>query len=78
MAEADAKNAVKTADMEKIRETFAKLEPLLKNKNPECDDLLDDIHAIPGSEELVLQMDKFKFKQALEELLRLKKEMGIE
>ncbi|MCL2269970.1 MAG: ATP-binding protein [Treponema sp.] len=79
LQEIDAQRAVKiaqagSADAKKIHEIFAKLEPLLANKNPECEELLDDIYAIPGTEELARQIDKFNFKQAVLELSKLKRE----
>jgi signal transduction histidine kinase/CheY-like chemotaxis protein/HPt (histidine-containing phosphotransfer) domain-containing protein len=63
---------------DKIREIIERLEPLLKNKNPECEDMLDEIRTIPGAEELARYIDKFKFRQALGELPNIKKEWGIE
>ena len=79
LAEFDAARAEKSVqtrftDAKKILEILDKLEPFLKNKNPECEDLLDDILAIPGAEELAHQIEKFNFKQAAEELIKLKKE----
>jgi len=68
--------AQKTNDIEKVRDILTKLEPMLINKNPECEELLKDIYTIPGAEELANQIDKFNFKQAIEELSRLKKEWG--
>jgi CheY-like chemotaxis protein len=59
-------------ETEKIREIIARLEPLLYNKNPGCEDMLGEICAIPGTEELAQHIDKFRFKQALEELEKLK------
>jgi len=35
--------------------------------------LLDDIRTIPGTEALMQQMEKFKFKQAILELAKIKK-----
>ena len=78
LAEAAAKNIPKTGNVEKIREIIEKLEPMLKNKNPECEDMLDDVHSIPDAEELVLQIEKFNFKQALDEIAKIKKVWRIE
>jgi len=61
-------------DAQKIREILSKLEPMLINKNPDCEELLDDILTIPGAEELAKQTDKFNFKQAIIELSKIKKE----
>jgi len=35
--------------------------------------MIDDIRAIPGTEELMREMEKFKFKQAINELEKIKK-----
>jgi len=68
----------KITDKEKVREIFAKLEPMLININPECEDLIDDMEKISGTEKIVCQIEKFNFSQALDELLILKKEWGID
>jgi len=78
LAEAEEKSRVKITDDSKVREIIDKLEPMLKNKNPDCEDLLDDVRTIPGAEELVRQMEKFKFRQALEELSAIKKGWNIQ
>jgi CheY-like chemotaxis protein len=78
LAESNAKNIEKTGDADKIRGIIENLEPMLINNNPDCEDLLDDIRTIPGSEELVRQIERFKFNQALEELSKIKKEWGSE
>jgi CheY-like chemotaxis protein len=78
LAEDEAKKTTETAGAEKIRAIIEELEPLLINRNPACEDLLDDIHTIPGAEELARQIEKFKFKQAHLELRNLKKTLGIE
>jgi len=72
LAEAEARSIDKTTDAEKVREIIEKLEPMLKNKNPECEDLLDDIRSIPNSEELVSHIEMFNFKKATEEFLKIK------
>jgi HPt (histidine-containing phosphotransfer) domain-containing protein len=45
-----------------------KLEPLLEGGNPECLSLIDDLRAMPGSEALIEQMERFNFDAALEVL----------
>ena len=72
--EINASKIIKINDAEKIRGILTKLEPMLVNKNPECEELIAEIHTIPGAEELALQIDKFNFKQAVIELSKLKKE----
>ncbi|MCL2265374.1 MAG: ATP-binding protein [Treponema sp.] len=81
LLEFEAKQAEKTeqsknAEPDKIKEILLKLEPLLKNRNPECEDLIDDILTIPGSEELLRYIDKFNFNQAIIELEKLKSKWG--
>jgi len=78
LAEAEEKSKVKITDESKIREIIDKLEPMLMNKNPDCEDLLDDVRTIPGAEELASQIEKFKFRQALEELSAIKKGWNIQ
>jgi len=70
--EANEKNKVKITDGAKIKEIIEELEPMLINKNPDCEDLLDDIYKIPGAEMLAQYIETFKFKKALEELAILK------
>ncbi|MCL2030219.1 MAG: response regulator [Oscillospiraceae bacterium] len=55
-----------------IRALFEKLEPMLNNINPECTDLLDEIRAIPGTEELALRIEEYEFELAAETLAALK------
>ena len=71
--EINAARVIKTNDVQKIRGIITKLEPMLVNKNPECEELLGDINTIPGAEELARLIDSFNFKQAIEELSKLKK-----
>ena len=54
---------------------FSKLQPLLGSNNTDCLDLLDELRAVPGSEELVKQMDEFDFKSAAITLVNLKKKL---
>jgi signal transduction histidine kinase/DNA-binding response OmpR family regulator len=55
------------------RELFEKLEPMLKMGSPECLKLIEGLRLIPGSEELIRQIDDFSFDKALETLVELKK-----
>jgi predicted KAP-like P-loop ATPase len=63
-------------DYKKIREIFEELEVMLLNRNPQCINMIDDIRAIPWSEELVNQIENYEFKQALDELSVLKDRFG--
>jgi HPt (histidine-containing phosphotransfer) domain-containing protein len=79
LAEAITKVKNKNAVMntEELRKLFERLEDMLKNRNPECVDLLDNIRALQETEELVRLIECFNFKQALTALLELKKVMEI-
>ena len=57
---------------DEIKKILAKLEPLLKDRDADCFDMLDEIKRIPGAEELALNIEKFKFKPALNSLAELK------
>ena len=63
----------KPMNTEQILKLFDKLEPMLKNINPDCAGLLDDIRAVPGATELALQIEDFDFESATETLAALKK-----
>jgi CheY-like chemotaxis protein len=48
------------------------IEPMLENINPEVINLLDDIRAVPGLEELVRQIESYDFESAAQTLVQLK------
>jgi PAS domain S-box-containing protein len=73
MLEDASKQVEKITDAAKVLEILRKLEPMLKDRNPECEDLIDEIRAIPNAEELVLQTERFNFKKAIEEFDKVKK-----
>jgi len=81
--EENAKRPInKNIDVEKVRITINKLEPLLKNKDTECLNLIDDIYsALPvlgeGVNDLVRQIEDYDFKLALTTLEKLKKEITV-
>jgi len=58
---------------EKTRELLEKLEPLLKAGNPECLEFIDSLRLIPGSDELVMYMEKYDFDSAIKVLESLSK-----
>jgi len=68
---------IETLDMEKARELLSALEPLLKDGNPECMNLLDGLRAIPESGELIEQIENFDFEPAVSTLVELKKKLGL-
>jgi len=69
LSDQDAKQA--------IHELIEKLEPLLKNGNPECLTLVNEIQILKGSEKLIEQMENFDFDHALNTLEEIKKNIGI-
>jgi len=75
IADIERKRKEKTDDIQKIMEVLDKLEPMLLNKNPECEELLEDIHSIPGAEELARHIEEFNFKLAIQDLSKLKMEV---
>ncbi|MCL2044566.1 MAG: ATP-binding protein [Treponema sp.] len=54
---------------------FEKLQPMLENINPECIAMLDDIRVIPGSQDLVRQIENYDFEAAARTLSDLKKKL---
>jgi hypothetical protein len=52
---------------------FEKLATMLANINPECVDLLEELRFVPGTEELVEQIENYDFETAAETLAELRK-----
>jgi CheY-like chemotaxis protein len=75
LSEYEAMINVKITDKVRIHEIFDKLEPFLVSKNPECEDMLDDLYRIKGAERLAAKVENFIFDQALEELEILRYEI---
>ena len=73
LQEANNREVTQTEDKQTIQDIITKLEPLVANKNPDCEEMLEEIRTIPGSEELIKAIENFKFKQAMEELQSIKK-----
>ena len=76
LAEADAAKKVEPASGENLRQLFGQLETMLKNSNPQCMNMLDDIRAIPGAEELAQLIEDFEFKKAMAALVALKEKIN--
>ncbi|MCL2030249.1 MAG: ATP-binding protein [Oscillospiraceae bacterium] len=70
---AEIQNRPEPLSGEQIRALFEKLEPMLEKLNPECAGLLEDVRAVPGAEDLALQIEDYDFEAALGTLARLKK-----
>ncbi|MCL2810014.1 MAG: ATP-binding protein [Treponema sp.] len=62
-------------DMEKALKLFERLEPLLRRNNTECLEFIDDLYDIPKTEELITQIERYKFDDALTSLYNLRKDM---
>jgi HPt (histidine-containing phosphotransfer) domain-containing protein len=60
---------------EQIFTLFEKLEPMLIKLNPECLELLDEIIAVPGTEELITRIENFEFENAAGILSELKNQI---
>ena len=75
LTEADERGKNKISDNDAVRKILDELEPMLIKRNPECMNLVDDLHAIPGAEKLALHVEDFDFKEALEEFYKLKEEL---
>ncbi|MDR2580618.1 MAG: transporter substrate-binding domain-containing protein [Fibromonadaceae bacterium] len=56
---------------------FEKIEPMLENMNPEAADFLDDIRAIPDTEELANQIENYDFDAAMITLAELRKRVSV-
>jgi CheY-like chemotaxis protein len=63
-------------DLEKSKELVNQLKPLLKSGSPESVNFINDIRSIPGSEELVRQIDDFDFEAAIVTLAKITEEWG--
>jgi len=50
---------------------FRKLEPMLEDGDSECLSCIDDLRLIPGSENLIRQVEEFEYDLAIEELSAL-------
>ena len=68
---------IEPVDAKTARELFAKLELSLYTGNPECRQLINSLSRIPGTEELIRQIDDLDFVPALATLEALKKSLGI-
>jgi len=70
-AEAEVPDQNKFASKEEKQKFFNQLEEMLKNKNPQCINLIKSMYASPETGELVKQMEDFEFNKALDELKKL-------
>ena len=61
----------KKPNAEQQQALFERLEVMLENINPECVKLLDEIRAIPGTEELAKQIENYEFESASQTLAEI-------
>jgi PAS domain S-box-containing protein len=78
LTDAEAGAAAKSAAMSdgEIDTTLARLREMLKNRNPECMDLLGDIRMLPGAQELARYVEGLRFGQALVALAEIIESRG--
>jgi signal transduction histidine kinase/CheY-like chemotaxis protein len=62
-------------DTDRMLEIFDRLEPLLKSKDTECLSFIDDLYSVPGAEELIKQIEGYRYKHALTTLDNLRKNL---
>ena len=62
----------KSLNREQTLALFEKLEEMLENINPECVDLIDEIRAAAGTEELARHIEDYDFERAAAALAELK------
>ena len=78
LEEYNSREVERIIDTAAICEIFDRLQPMLLAKNPECEDMLGEIRGIAGSGKLADNIENYKFKQAYDDLARLKQELGID
>ncbi|MCL2878783.1 MAG: ATP-binding protein, partial [Treponema sp.] len=64
-------------DIEKAREIFGKLDPMLKSGTPEVLRMTDELRTIPGSGKLIQDMENFYFNAAKQSMTELMEKLGI-
>ena len=65
-------------DEKSIRELLEKITPLLKRHSTSCFDYINDLRRVPGSGELIEQINELNFSQAIDILCGMKKELNID
>ncbi|MCL2763590.1 MAG: response regulator, partial [Treponema sp.] len=61
-----------------VHKQLEELQFLLEKRNPECLLFIDCLRSIPGSDELIWQIEEFRFKDAIETLAKLKETLRDE
>ena len=73
--EADYQIVTELNDAEAARETLDKLKSLLEDSDSDCLELIGSLQMIPGSGELIEQIENFEFKNAMKTLAELNKKV---
>ena len=68
-------SAAEPLDVPAMQKLLEELEPMLKNRNIECLKYIDGLRSIPGSEELIRQMESFNFISAMDSFIEIKKKI---
>jgi len=66
---------LESVDTEKALELIEKLEPMLRNSDVDSLKFLDELYAVPGSDELTHLIEEYEFKLAITKLEDLKKRL---
>jgi len=77
MAAGAAAASEKRLDAAAMRQLFEDLEPLLRDDDPDCLTFVDALRSVPGSEELIRQMENFDFTPALVTFEELKRTIDL-
>jgi len=78
LSETAAKDMQIITDARKIIEIMENLEPMLKNYQTDCLDLLNEIRQIPEAEKLARLVEVLNYEEALIELAIIKERAGME
>jgi CheY-like chemotaxis protein len=62
-------------DPQRARSLLDNLETMLKERNPQCITLLDDIRAIAGTEDIIRDVENFDFKPAINKIRKKREEI---
>jgi HPt (histidine-containing phosphotransfer) domain-containing protein len=64
-------------DVGKAAALLNTLEPLIKNKDTECLNYINDLYSVPGAKKLIDEIEAYKFRTALASLETLRKEIAV-
>ena len=71
------RRGLKILDAAQTAALFAKLEPMLENIDPDCIELIDEVRAVPGADELAERIENFDLSAARDMLAALKKKLNL-